>query len=65
MEKAIRVGKRHGKPVVMAIGAEAMYRDGYTFHFIIQDVWLTSYIEPRYISIVTDDEKSTSPLCES
>lgn len=65
MEKATRVGKRHGKPVVMAIDTEAMYRDGYTFHFIVQDVWLTSYIEPRYISIVTDDEKSTSPLCES
>ena len=58
-EKAIKVGQRHGKPVVLTIDTEAMYRDGYTFHFIIKHVWLTNHIDPRYITIERTGDAAT------
>lgn len=49
--KAIKVGERHGTPVVLTIDTEAMYRDGHKFHNPTAGVWLTSHIDACYISI--------------
>ncbi len=46
---AINVGARHGKPSVLIIDAEQMYLDGLKFYHSKNDVWLTDYIDPKYI----------------
>lgn len=60
--KATSVGQRHGNPVVLAIDAEAMYRDGHKFHCPVTGVWLTNHIEPCYISIEPAEE---TPVTET
>lgn len=50
-ETAVKVGKRHGKPVVLKINAEEMYRDGKKFYLSQNGVWLTKYIEKKYIEM--------------
>lgn len=48
-ETALKVGSRHGKPVVLALNAAAMVRDGMTFYYSENGVWLCDYVPPRYI----------------
>lgn len=50
-ETAVKVGKRHGKPVVLKISAEEMYYDGKKFYLSQNGVWLTKYIEKKYIEM--------------
>ncbi|MES1224137.1 MAG: RNA 2'-phosphotransferase [Bacteroidota bacterium] len=47
---AINVGSRHGKPVVLTIHAGEMYRNGILFYLSDNAVWLTDFIETKYIS---------------
>lgn len=47
---AINVGARHGKPIVLIIDAEQMHLDGLKFYHTKNDVWLTNYIDPKYIN---------------
>lgn len=49
-ETAIAVGSRHGKVVVLTILAGKMQEDGLLFYCSANGVWLTDYIDPRYIS---------------
>ena len=51
---AVNVGKRHGRPVVFAVAAGAMSRDGHVFYRSENGVWLTDNVPPRYLT-VTDD----------
>lgn len=46
------VGKRHGKPVVLRIKAQEMYKDGIKFYLSENSVWLTKYVNKRYIDIM-------------
>ena len=46
---AIKVGKRHGKPVILTIAAAKMYRDGFQFFLSKNDVWLSDRIPVEYI----------------
>lgn len=46
---AIRVGQRHGAPVVLRIRAAQMARDGYVFYRSANGVWLTEQVLPAYI----------------
>lgn len=48
-ETAIKVGKRHGKPVVLRINSEEMYHDGIKFYLSQNGVWLTKYVDKKYI----------------
>ncbi|PTM58550.1 RNA 2'-phosphotransferase [Desmospora activa] len=48
-QTAIRVGKRHGRPVVLKVGAKEMAADGYTFYRSDNGVWLTKAVPPRYL----------------
>jgi len=52
IEKAILVGKRHGKPVVLKILAEQMYNDGFDFYLSTNQVWLTNSVPIKYIEKV-------------
>ncbi|HEY9723839.1 MAG TPA: RNA 2'-phosphotransferase [Oscillatoriaceae cyanobacterium] len=46
---AIAVGQRHGKPVVLAIAAGEMHRQGYKFYCSENGVWLTDSVPPTFI----------------
>lgn len=51
VETAIKVGKRHGNVIVLKIDTEMMYNDGYSFYKSENDVWLTNFVDPKYIRI--------------
>jgi putative RNA 2'-phosphotransferase len=48
-ETATRVGARRGRPVVLAVDAGAMHRDGHVFRVSANGVWLTEEVPPRYL----------------
>jgi len=48
-ETAIKVGSRHGKPVILVINASKMQADGLVFYFSENGVWLTESVPPEYI----------------
>lgn len=50
-ETAIKVGSRHGKPVVFKIDTEKMYQDGYKFFLSKNKIWLTKHVPTQYIEI--------------
>lgn len=49
-ETAVRVGSRHGKPVVLVVDAVGMTRDGHRFQVSANGVWLTRAVPPQYLS---------------
>jgi putative RNA 2'-phosphotransferase len=50
---ATAVGRRHGRPVVFAVDAAGMARDGYTFYRSDNGVWLVDAVPPRYLRVFT------------
>lgn len=50
-ETAIKVGKRHGKPVILKIDAGAMNSDGHVFYLSENGVWLTNHVPVQYIDV--------------
>ena len=50
LDTASKVGVRHGKLVILKIEAEKMLAEGYTFYLSANEVWLTDYVPPQYIS---------------
>ncbi|MDR2954317.1 MAG: RNA 2'-phosphotransferase [Prevotella sp.] len=49
-ETAHKVGSRHGRPIILTILAKQMYHDGIEFFQSDNEVWLTDFIDPKYIS---------------
>ena len=49
---AIKVGRRHGQPVVLAVDAGAMSADGYAFFRSENGVWLVDAVAPRYLLLL-------------
>jgi putative RNA 2'-phosphotransferase len=49
---AMKVGARHGKPVVFEIDAAAMHRAGHTFYVSANGVWLTDTVPPEYLKTI-------------
>ncbi|MCY7349642.1 MAG: RNA 2'-phosphotransferase, partial [Cytophagaceae bacterium] len=43
------VGRRHGKPVVLTIGAGKMAADGFAFFQSENGVWLTDHVPAAYL----------------
>lgn len=48
-ETAEAVGKRHGKPIILSINAKKMSEDNISFYLSENGVWLTNYVDPKYI----------------
>jgi putative RNA 2'-phosphotransferase len=48
---AIKVGQRHGKPVVLRIRAGEMWRAGQLFYLSENGVWLTEKVEPGFLEV--------------
>ncbi|MEM6782420.1 MAG: RNA 2'-phosphotransferase [Bacteroidota bacterium] len=49
-ETAVRVGQRHGKPVVLTVDAARMQADGFVFYCSENGVWLTDAVPPTFLS---------------
>lgn len=45
---ATSVGQRHGKPIILAIKALEMYKDGFPFFLSENGVWLTDKVPSKY-----------------
>ncbi|UOE46972.1 RNA 2'-phosphotransferase [Mucilaginibacter sp. SMC90] len=54
LDTAVKVGQRHGKPVVLAVAAGEMHRLGHKFYLSENKVWLTDFVPADFI------EKQTS-----
>lgn len=49
-ETATKVGMRHGKPVILTIRTKEMHEDGILFYLSANKVWLTDFVDAKYIS---------------
>lgn len=47
---ALKVGQRHGSPVILSVAAGAMHEDGHAFFLSENGVWLTEHVPSRYLS---------------
>lgn len=50
-ETAAKVGNRHGKPCVLMIRSGKMAADGLKFYLSANGVWLTKYVDSKYIIV--------------
>ena len=50
VETALRVGRRHGPPVVLDVAAAEMAAAGHVFHVTANDVWLVEAVPPEFLS---------------
>ncbi|MFD8482266.1 RNA 2'-phosphotransferase [Kitasatospora sp. NPDC059673] len=48
-ETAVKVGSRHGRPVVLEVDAAAMAADGHEFRVSANGVWLTDAVPVQYL----------------
>lgn len=49
---AVKVGSRHGKPVVFEVSARQMYDAGMKFYLSRNNVWLTDVVPQDYIKLL-------------
>ena len=49
-DTAVKVGKRHGVPVIYTIQAGKMFADGYLFYCSVNGVWLTKKVPIEYLT---------------
>jgi putative RNA 2'-phosphotransferase len=54
---ALRVGQRHGKPIVLQIDAHVMHAHGFKFYFADNGVWLTDSVPREFLAFSTESEK--------
>ena len=57
-ETAVKVGSRHGKPVLYRVKAGEMYKDGYPFFLSKNGVWLIREVPVRYL----EKQEKKSPM---
>lgn len=50
-DTAVKVGQRHGKPLVLEVAALQMYNEGFVFYLSDNEVWLTDNVPSSYINI--------------
>lgn len=48
-QTAVKVGKRHGRPVVLVVDAARMHRDGAAFYCSDNGVWLVDEVPAGYL----------------
>jgi putative RNA 2'-phosphotransferase len=59
-ETAVRVGRRHGRPVVLTVEAGAMHRDGLSVWQADNGVWLADAVPARYL-VRDEDPPAAAP----
>jgi putative RNA 2'-phosphotransferase len=51
-QTALRVGQRHGKPIIFRVDSGTMHADGHTFFLSANGVWLTAHVPPSYLHLL-------------
>ncbi|MEM1294974.1 MAG: RNA 2'-phosphotransferase [Verrucomicrobiota bacterium] len=51
---AVKVGQRHGKPIVLRIDTQTMHDAGHDFFLSDNGVWLTANVPPEFVSLAED-----------
>ena len=64
IDTAIKVGSRHGKPVVYRVWSGLMQKEGYEFYKSVNGVWLTKVVPTKYIKRETFDEKEVKEVVD-
>jgi putative RNA 2'-phosphotransferase len=54
---AAAVGRRHGRPVVLAVDARRMQADRRVLHRSANGVWLADAVPPRYLRVLADGDR--------
>lgn len=54
-ETAIKVGKRHGKPVILQVHSGELFRNGNKFYLSENGIWLIQSVPTRYFEIMEED----------
>ncbi len=54
-DTAVKVGRRHGRPVVFRVAAGQMEADGYIFYRSVNGVWLTKLVPVEYLERMEAD----------
>ena len=49
IQTAMRIGSRHGEPVVLRISAQQMMNNGYKFYYSENGIWLTEHVPVNFI----------------
>ena len=49
-DTAVKVGSRHGKPVIYRVSSGKMHEDGFAFFRSVNGVWLTKEVPAKYIT---------------
>jgi putative RNA 2'-phosphotransferase len=52
---ALKVGGRHGKPVLLLVDAARMQSDGHIFFLSANGVWLVEQVPPQYLRVMTPE----------
>jgi len=48
-DTALKVGQRHGKPLILTVLSAQMHADGVLFYVSTNGVWLTEAVLPKYL----------------
>ncbi|MDO8640822.1 MAG: RNA 2'-phosphotransferase [Nitrosarchaeum sp.] len=48
---ALKVGQRHGEPLILRINSQSMFIDNYQFYLSDNNVWLTDSVPRKFISL--------------
>ena len=48
-DTALKVGLRHGDAIVLELDTKTMSKDGIDFYISENGVWMTEYVDPKYI----------------
>lgn len=51
IDTATTVGSRHGTPIILKVNSRKMSDDGIKFYLSNNNVWLTEYVDKKYIEI--------------
>lgn len=54
IETALKVGRRHGNPVVLKVSSGDMYKDGQRFYLSENGVWLIKKVDAKYLERVKE-----------
>ena len=52
---ALKVGTRHGRPVILVVDAAKMRADGHAFFCSANGVWLVEHVPPQYLRILAPE----------
>ena len=51
-ETAQKVGSRHGRPIILKVSTKEMVDNGVKFYLSKNGVWLTKFVDKKYIELV-------------